>query len=268
MADDREQYPEHEDRERENPAELATAEPQPVEPAQAPAGQGEETPYGTETQPGTEAAAAPEQFDFMGLVYGALFNPWRTFGAVAKKPPVGLALLILAVVLVCSTFYGMLEMDPNSLDLSSEFGVDPLGLGGGADAGAAWSALVLVIMFIYFVMLFAYSGYLHLAGEFLGGRGSAKGVYVAVCLSQLPYVVAIPVMVLAPVFGGLGVLLMGLANLGVAIWSIVIQVIGLVRVMQLSTRRAVLAVFSPILLVLLFVILLVFCLAIVGISAA
>ena len=251
MTDEKEHYyPESENREMEHPTDLATDAQKETPNSQAPTDQGEES------RNKTEETTRQEQFGLMGLVYGALFNPWRTFGVVARKPPVGLALLILLAAMVCSTLYGIIEMDTNSLDFSSEFGVDPLSVNADAVSGFTWSVFVLFIMFIYFIILFVYSGYLHLAGEILGGRGSARGVYVAVCLSQLPYVVAIPFMVLAPILGIVGNVLLFLIKIGVAFWAMAIQVIGMIRVLQLSTGRAILAVLSPILLVLLFIVLL------------
>ena len=260
MEDEREQDLKEEERAPETQAEPAGDE-------QAQTGESMVSPGTYPEEPGDNAGDTAESkpIGFLELVYGILFDPRRTFEAIAPKPPIGMAIVILIIVMVLSMLSGIIAMGSSVIDPYQVFGEDPFrAYDAGIDLGSSIATIIFIapfILFIYLLVLFIYSGYLHIVGEVLGGRGSSRGVFVVVCLSQLPYIFDIPVTFVAQFLGYLGIALMVIANIGVFVWSVVIQVLGLSKTLRLSTGRSTLAVFSPLLLMLIFIFLLLMCIA-------
>ena len=195
----------------------------------------------------------PEPLGFLELLYGVLFDPWNTLESVAKNPPVGIAFIIATIVMIASVISGLLAIQGDVLALNQELGYDFSAI----FSGFSMVALVFFIMFMYFLFLFLFSGYLHLFGEFLGGSGSSIGVFVLVCLSQLPYIFTVPVNIILPYLGTVGMVFAGVISIGVYAWGIVILVIGLEKTINITTGKAVLAVLSPIILGIVFIVLLI-----------
>lgn len=192
---------------------------------------------------------------FLELVYGIFFEPRPTMQKVARRPPLGQAALVVTILNVLGTGAWFLtaagvlgrELDAASLSFF-------------APALQALIPLGAVTVFLWgYLKWFAYSSFISLAAELLGGLGRAGGVMAASGLAGLPAVLLIPVQLLT--YGTIaenlaGNMLTGLAGLAVAIWSMVLNVIGVREVHSLSTGRSLLAVLSPYLALLAFFILL------------
>lgn len=188
----------------------------------------------------------PRRQDFLELVYGVLFDPVRTLEAVAEKPPLALAFLIVTVICVLDVATGLLAASRamtaglynNDLEtfLSSFRALAPLG----AVIGLFWG----------YVKWFGYSAFIHLAAELLGGKGVATGVLVVVGLAGIPSILMVPVNLLSLWLGTGGLIIIALAGLAILVWSIVLLVIGLKQVHGLTSGRSFLAVVSPFLLLL------------------
>lgn len=182
---------------------------------------------------------------FLELVYGVLFEPVQTMRKVAERPPLVLTVLIVTILSLLGTLMGLLTASKvvgQSL-LSASMGqlapvvqaLIPLG----AVLGLLWG----------YLKWLGYSAVLHLIADLLGGRGSARGVFAAAGLAVLPSILLVPVEFMAYRFasGAGATTLTGLASLAVAVWSLVLLVIGVREVHGLSNGRAALVVFSPLL---------------------
>ena len=211
--------------------------------------------HGNDSQtPPEREEGTPQQIGFLELVYGILFEPRRTMESIAQNPPVGLALLTYAIVTLISFFAGFLALQGESFNLSGEFETGFSGFDLGNISGFSLTTIIIFFLFMGFLALFVYSGYLHLVGEFLGGRGSAVGVFAFVCLSRLPYIFTVPVNIVAPFLNTVGTVLIAVTGIVVFVWGLIIQKIGLEKTLTLSSGRSLLAVISPFMLGLLFIV--------------
>lgn len=180
---------------------------------------------------------------FLEWVYGALFEPAGTMKKVAEKPPLGTAVLVVALLTLLGAVMGFLTA---SRVLTQ--GMYTPALENFLPALRATTPFwVILSLFWGFAKWFGYSALLHLAADLLGGRGSARGVFATVGLAGLPSLFMAPAQVLAYWFGesAAATALVGLAGLAAGIWSAVLLVIGLKQVHGLSTGHAVLVVLSP-----------------------
>jgi hypothetical protein len=196
---------------------------------------------------------------FLEIVYGVLFEPVKTMKRAAENPPLVTALVFVTILSLLGTLAGLLTF---SRVLSQS--LDAGGILPGARAFVPVGAFI-GLVFSY-IKWFGYSAVLHLTADLLGGRGGARGVFAAVGLAGLPYILLIPFQFLGYWYG-LGKLavtaLLLLAGLAVGIWSSIILVIGVREVHLLSTGRSVLVFFIPFLALLMVLILSVIALAVI-----
>lgn len=190
---------------------------------------------------------------FLELVYGIFFEPRPTMQKVARKPPLGQAALLVTILNALGTGAWFLTS-------ARVLGRETDTLGSFAPVLQALIPLGAVTVFLWgYLKWFVYSSFLSLAAEILGGLGRARGVMVASGLAGLSAVLLVPVQLLT--FGAgsdslAGNMFPGLAGLAVAIWSAVLNVIGVREVHSLSIGRSLLAVLSPYMALLVFSILL------------
>jgi len=179
--------------------------------------------------------------DFLELIYGVLFDPVRTMGIVAKRPPVGFA--FLAFTILCASGVTMwLLTASHSLEASL--------YGYGLDHFLPVSRTLVLLGAVFgliwgYAKWFGYSAVIHLAAELFGGRGAATGVFAVVGLAGLPAVFMVPVHLLSYWLGSGGLIIVLLAGLATGIWSAVLLVIGLKQVHGLTTGWSVLVVLFP-----------------------
>lgn len=208
-------------------------------------------------EPGSENESPPAdgrpRLGFLEIIYGVLFDPRRTMEIVAKKPPIGFAFLVFAVLLILQLVMGQLAASRTVLDL---------GLANFLSFSWGLLPLMAVCVFLFgFVKWFSYSAVVHLTAEFLGGHGSAKGVFVVIGLAGLPEIFLIPINLLPLFLGPASWVIIAPAWLAIMGWGLVLQVFGLMHVHGLTSGRSALAVLAPFLL---FIILLLFLLALLA----
>ncbi len=181
---------------------------------------------------------------FLELVYGVFFEPRPTMQKVARKPPLGQAVLLVTILNILGTGAWLVTA---ARFLEQE--LDAASLGFFAPSLQALLPLGAVAVFLWgYFRWFAFSAFLSLAAEILGGLGRARGVMAVTGLAGLPEVLLIPVQLLTLGAGPeslAGNIFSRLAGLVVAIWIIVLNIIGVREVHSLSTDRSLLAVLSP-----------------------
>jgi len=110
---------------------------------------------------------------------------------------------------------------------------------------------------LQFIKWFTYSALLHLLADFYGGKGTARGVFTVYGLAGLPTLFIIPVQLLAlAVLPGnffLNILVIPI-SLALAVWGIILLVLGIREVHRFSTGRALAVVFTPVLVIALLII--------------
>lgn len=183
---------------------------------------------------------------FLEIIYGILFEPVKTLKRVAQRPPLTFALLLVTILGVAGVIMWLITI---SRVLNQAGG--PSVVGNFSLAARPLLALGAVIIFLWsYIKWFSYSAFISLAAEMLGGVGRARGVAAAVGLSLIPTILIIPVQLLNYYLASTAFLL--IIVLLVWIWVTVLMVIGIREVHSLSTSRALLAVLSPILVLVVF----------------
>ncbi|MFZ5632360.1 MAG: Yip1 family protein [Bacillota bacterium] len=198
---------------------------------------------------------------FLELIYGVLFDPVKTFQRIAESPPLKNVVLIFSLVKLLSVLVGGY--------LTAKFVFADFA--GGTPAGLeklvrAMVPVAAVFGLVYeYIKWFVYSGLLYFLAELSGGRGRAVGVFAATGLASLPALLALPVQILAAILGGVGGVawfINILLSFAVLIWGVVLVITGVRETQRLSTGRAVMVAFTPVItLVILSVVMLVLLLA-------
>lgn len=148
--------------------------------------------------PAEEPPPAP-RLGLLELISGALFRPADTYAAAAARPPLGQALLVLALVAT---------------------------LGAVAAGGGAGALLRAAVRFAWSVAwLTVLAALLAFAAELVGGRGRIGTLFTLLALSRAPYLLALPLAVagrampLAGAAGGMAAWLWTLVLTGYSIWA-------------------------------------------------
>ena len=87
----------------------------------------------------------------------------------------------------------------------------------------------------------------HLLAELMGGRGSVKTLLTAIGFTYFLQLLVVPIYLIASFFPGVGFLLIMIATLIVAVWSIVLGILAIREAYQLSGGKATLVYFLPLL---------------------
>lgn len=85
----------------------------------------------------------------------------------------------------------------------------------------------------------------HLLAELLGGRGSAKTLLTTIGFTYFLQLLIVPIYLIASFLPTFGFLLIMIAALTFAVWSIVLGILAICEVYQLSGGRATLVYFLP-----------------------
>ncbi len=169
--------------------------------------------------------------DFIEKVKGLLLEPSKTFDSL-KDETLEEALKYYAIVaVVYSALFALMFAFAGSL-FGSMMGFRDSGMimGAGAGIGAA------VIFFVMFMIL-------AIAGAFIGGAILHIFVYIAGGRKGIVQTIK------AVMYGATPSLLLGwipFINMIAGIWSLIVEIIGIRQLHELTTGRAVLAVFIPI----------------------
>lgn len=203
-----------------------------------------------EERPATESQESPEpqeimaagptpaesKLNFYDLIYGMLFEPAVTISRVVKQPPVPVT---VAVVLVMN-FVTMLTALYSAGRSFNQSGLP------WANLRSMAPLLAFLGLFLQFVKWFGYSAVLHLIADFYGGRGQGRVVFTLYGLAELPQLFLIPIQVLMFwVSPGVAGVITALTCLAVAVWGLVLLVMGIREAHGFSTGRAVAVVFTP-----------------------
>lgn len=87
----------------------------------------------------------------------------------------------------------------------------------------------------------------HLLAELLGGRGSVKTLLTTIGFTYFLQLLIVPVYLIASFLPTFGFLLIMIATLAFAVWSIVLGILAIREVYQLSGGKATLVYFLPLL---------------------
>lgn len=121
----------------------------------------------------------------------------------------------------------------------------------GMYAGAVEGSGKLLIIFIQLIVSVVFwgvgSAVWHLLAELVGGIGSAKNLLIAMGFIYFLQILVLPFYLLAEFAADTGVVLLMLASVAIAIWSISLQVIAISVNYNISTARAALVWFLPLL---------------------
>ncbi len=179
--------------------------------------------------------------DFLEKVKGLLLEPSKTFDSL-KDETLGEAIKYYAIIAaVYSALFALIFAFAGSL-FGSMMGYRNLGtmMGAGVGIGAA------VFFFVMFMIL-------AIAGAFIGG--AILHIFVYIVGGRKGIVQTIK----AGMYGSTPSLLLGwipLVGMIAAIWSLIVEIIGVRQLHELTTGRAILAVFIPIILVIILVVIL------------
>jgi hypothetical protein len=179
--------------------------------------------------------------DFLEKVKGLLLEPSKTFDSL-KDETLGEAIKYYAIIAaVYSALFALVFAFAGSL-FGSMMGYRNLGtmMGAGVGIGAA------VFFFVMFMIL-------AIAGAFIGG--AILHIFVYIVGGRKGIVQTIK----AGMYGSTPSLLLGwipFVSIIVAIWSLIVEIIGVRQLHELTTGRAILAVLIPIILVIILVVIL------------
>lgn len=184
--------------------------------------------------------------NFLELIYGVLFEPVKTLKRAAQKPPLVFALILVTILGLAGVFMWLVSF---SRALNQTAGLSPMVLS--SPSAKPLMGLAAVVIFLWgYIKWFSYSAFISLAAEMLGGVGKARNVAAIVGLSLIPTILIIPIQMLNYYLASAA--LVFITVLVVWIWVTTLMVIGVREVHGLSTGRTLLAVLSPVLVLVVF----------------
>lgn len=160
-------------------------------------------------------------------LYDVLFQPTVAMRNVAANKKVGqaLAVFFLSVTIPVWAVY---------------FGLQSIGM------PQAINAILLVQVIGSLLMWIVGSALLHLIAEFLGGQGSAIGLFAALGFAQFPRLFIVPLWVLAALMpAGIRPALMGISALIILFWVLTLHVYAIKGAHSLGGVRASLVLAVP-----------------------
>lgn len=191
----------------------------------------------------------PPRLTYYEIIYGILFDPQKTLHRIAQNPPLGATLIIVTLLSLAgflADLYTSAHAAPNNIGLTSGLPLrQALMLSEALRAAAPMLALIGVIF--YFVKWFFYSALLHLLAEFYGGHGEARTVFVIYGLASLPGIFLIPLKVVATL--AIPTAATGIDTVGgliVLIWGVILLTLGLRAAHNITTGKALLVIFTPV----------------------
>lgn len=169
--------------------------------------------------------------DFTEKVKGFLLEPSKTFDAI-KDEDLGEVIKYYAVIAaVYSVIFAVLFMFMGSL-FGSMMGLQNLGMIFGAGAGIGGAVIIFVVfMLLAIISAFIGGAVLHIFVYVVGGRKGIAQTIKAVMYGSTPGLL----LGWIPLIGSLA-----------AIWSLVLEILGIRQLHELTTGRAILAVLIPI----------------------
>ena len=170
--------------------------------------------------------------DFYEKIKGFILEPSKTFDATkedtledALKYYVGITAIFSAISAVLFAFASTL--------FGSMMGGFGMMLGAGAGIAGAISIFVMLLIFMV-IGAFIGGAIIHIFVYIVGGRKGIVKTIIALMYADTPYLL----------FGWIPII-----GLIVAIWSLALSVLGIRQFQELTTGRAILAIFIPIIII-------------------
>lgn len=112
----------------------------------------------------------------------------------------------------------------------------------------SFKGAMLLMQIVCTVLMWAISTAVwHLLAELIGGRGSVKELLTTIGFTYFLQLLIVPIYLLASFLPSIGFLLIMMATLIIAVWSIVLGILAIAEVYQLSGGKAALVYFLPLL---------------------
>lgn len=168
--------------------------------------------------------------DFFEKMKGLLLEPSKTFDDLKEEPLLGAVKYYVGIAAVYSALFALMLGFAGSL-FGSMMGFGNLGMmmGAGVGIGAA------ITFFVLFMIM-------AIVGAFIGGAILHIFVYIAGGRKGMTQTIK------AGMYGSTASLLFGwlpIINIIAAIWSLVIEIIGIRQLHEITTGRAILALVLP-----------------------
>jgi len=168
--------------------------------------------------------------DFFEKMKGLLLEPSKTFDDLKEEPLLGAVKYYISIAAVYSALFALMLGFAGSL-FGSMMGFGNLGMmmGAGVGIGAA------ITFFVLFMIM-------AIVGAFIGGAILHIFVYIAGGRKGMAQTIK------AGMYGSTASLLFGwlpIINIIAAIWSLVIEIIGIRQLHEITTGRAILALVLP-----------------------
>lgn len=179
---------------------------------------------------------------FIDDFYDVLFKPAKGMSRVADKRSVWHGLLVyLAISLISAmTAFGAVDSQTISEELSAFIPQQTAAL-----LLQSWPVLNIIIILAFSpIILFTWSSILQFSSELLGGQGRGLSLAAVVGYAQMPYILLAPVGLISRY---LPLDIMGVAGYIVLLWSLFLKIEGIRAAHNFSRRRAALAYFLPLL---------------------
>ncbi|MDR3559961.1 MAG: Yip1 family protein [Negativicutes bacterium] len=163
---------------------------------------------------------------FLETLYDVLFHPYAAMRQIAANRLVGQALAAFLLSVLIPAFTVFFAFKAGNF---VKFGILLQTLGS---------------LFVWFVGAAVFS----LIAELFGGRGSAVGLFAALGFTHVPWLVAVPLMVLAMLLpANASAVALAIIVLGIVCWMLLLDVAAIKGTHELSTAKAVLVVLTPLL---------------------
>jgi len=190
---------------------------------------------------GAENDGADTSLSLVDLIYGILFAPAATFQKISARPPLSHAFIIFTAVTLIGTLISVWAppVSPNLPEMPPEM------VGMMTSMMPYFGLLGAVFAFMNWFIL---TGIFQLFSEFLGGRGTALGVFTVLGVAELPNVFIGPISLLTTIIGNsfLTTFLTVSSGLLIFVWQVILIIIGLREVQGYSTGRALVTVLAPV----------------------
>lgn len=188
----------------------------------------------SEEQTVREEHFGENKISFLEAIGGIFFQPITTLRQVGQQGHFLWGIAITLLVFLIDAILG-------ATFVQQEF-LAPFGM---FDSTASIALFNLAFFPLGIGFSFAYGGILYAAGSLLGGNGRFHGFYAAIALAALPSVI---IAFLQPLLadGALNLLFV-LLRVAILIWVIVLQVFAIRECLLLTTGKAVLIYFLPLL---------------------
>lgn len=181
---------------------------------------------------------------FLDIVYGVIFSPRQTMAIVGQQKPFwsAFALLLAINLLTIMTIFVSFDSYQSFNSILPKAALQP---------GTLKKVLLVIsfcMFFIRLIFLFASAGIYNIFGELLGGKSNGIGLLTALCLTAIPEVFSIPLHLLG-VLLPIGKTVDGLGNFLLSLWMLGLSILAIREVLELSTARALLILFLPLLII-------------------